>query len=104
MPELPRSEEHTSELQSHSNISYAVFCLKKKINLRDSYVTCKPAPRQGNRTASAYPANIFICRTGGSNDYVFFHCATVQMWKSLVTMCGRPKLCDDPRYADRRAR
>ena len=26
----PRSEEHTSELQSHSFISYAVFCLKKK--------------------------------------------------------------------------
>ena len=27
---LSRSEEHTSELQSHSFISYAVFCLKKK--------------------------------------------------------------------------
>src|SRR6056300_150727 len=27
---LVRSEEHTSELQSHSEISYAVFCLKKK--------------------------------------------------------------------------
>ena len=27
-----RSEEHTSELQSHSEISYAVFCLKKKKN------------------------------------------------------------------------
>ena len=25
-----RSEEHTSELQSPDNISYAVFCLKKK--------------------------------------------------------------------------
>src|SRR6187549_4300311 len=25
-----RSEEHTSELQSHHPISYAVFCLKKK--------------------------------------------------------------------------
>ena len=25
-----RSEEHTSELQSRHNISYAVFCLKKK--------------------------------------------------------------------------
>ena len=25
-----RSEEHTSELHSHSEISYAVFCLKKK--------------------------------------------------------------------------
>src|SRR3546814_6257585 len=28
--ELPRSEEHTSELQSLMRISYAVFCLKKK--------------------------------------------------------------------------
>src|SRR5210317_25264 len=27
---VARSEEHTSELQSHSEISYAVFCLKKK--------------------------------------------------------------------------
>src|SRR3546814_1352529 len=30
--ELLRSEEHTSELQSLMRISYAVFCLKKKIN------------------------------------------------------------------------
>src|SRR5881409_2128491 len=28
---VKRSEEHTSELQSQSHISYAVFCLKKKI-------------------------------------------------------------------------
>src|SRR3546814_3318841 len=28
----PRSEEHTSELQSLMRISYAVFCLKKKIH------------------------------------------------------------------------
>src|SRR3546814_7118118 len=28
----PRSEEHTSELQSLMRISYAVFCLKKKRN------------------------------------------------------------------------
>src|SRR3546814_4349588 len=33
----PRSEEHTSELQSLMRISYAVFCLKKKIN----YITTK---------------------------------------------------------------
>src|SRR3546814_7681937 len=30
----PRSEEHTSELQSLMRISYAVFCLKKKKNER----------------------------------------------------------------------
>src|SRR3546814_1977080 len=29
-PRIPRSEEHTSELQSLMRISYAVFCLKKK--------------------------------------------------------------------------
>src|SRR3546814_9653464 len=34
----PRSEEHTSELQSLMRISYAVFCLKKKKNkTNDSY-------------------------------------------------------------------
>src|SRR3546814_6472337 len=31
-----RSEEHTSELQSLTRISYAVFCLKKKNNKIDS--------------------------------------------------------------------
>src|SRR5881409_4073417 len=30
LEQLLRSEEHTSELQSQSHISYAVFCLKKK--------------------------------------------------------------------------
>src|SRR3546814_9186089 len=30
VPQKPRSEEHTSELQSLMSISYAVFCLKKK--------------------------------------------------------------------------
>src|SRR3546814_9524049 len=43
-----RSEEHTSELQSLMRISYAVFCLKKKIkshtssNSRDTAHTCVP--------------------------------------------------------------
>src|ERR1051326_9391084 len=32
-PTNTRSEENTSELQSHSFISYAVFCLKKNILL-----------------------------------------------------------------------
>src|SRR3546814_91988 len=35
--EEPRSEEHTSELQSLMRISYAVFCLKKKTNQIDKY-------------------------------------------------------------------
>src|SRR3546814_7839924 len=35
----PRSEEHTSELQSLMRISYAVFCLKKKN--KNHYKLCK---------------------------------------------------------------
>src|SRR3546814_9950001 len=35
--DLPRSEEHTSELQSLMRISYAVFCLKKKIKSSTSH-------------------------------------------------------------------
>src|SRR3546814_6977591 len=31
-----RSEEHTSELQSLMRISYAVFCLKKKTNIKNT--------------------------------------------------------------------
>src|SRR3546814_10203714 len=34
-----RSEEHTSELQSLMRISYAVFCLKKKNNLKQAFKT-----------------------------------------------------------------
>src|SRR3546814_6177347 len=34
MPEQTRSEEHTSELQSLMRNSYAVFCLKKKKELK----------------------------------------------------------------------
>src|SRR3546814_3527581 len=35
-----RSEEHTSELQSLMRISYAVFCLKKKIRMY-TYITIR---------------------------------------------------------------
>src|SRR3546814_7106773 len=39
-PILPRSEEHTSELQSLMRISYAVFCLKKK-NQKTTHIQSK---------------------------------------------------------------
>jgi len=75
-----------------------------RIHLRESYATGKPAPRQGNRSAAAAPSNIYRCRPGGPNDYVFIHCATADMWKSLTRIVGRPEMADDPRYHDRRDR
>ena len=75
-----------------------------RIHLRDTYVDGKPVPRQGNRSVNAAPSNLYRCRPGGANDYVFIHCATVEMWKTLTRIVGRPELGDDPRYADRRDR
>jgi formyl-CoA transferase len=75
-----------------------------RIHLRESYATGKPAPRQGNRSAAAAPSNIYRCQPGGPNDYVFIHCATVDMWKALTRIVGRPEMADDPRYHDRRDR
>jgi formyl-CoA transferase len=75
-----------------------------RIHLRETYVSGKPAPRQGNRSAAAAPSNIYRCSPGGPNDYVFIHCATVEMWKSLTKIVGRPELGADPRYEDRRDR
>jgi formyl-CoA transferase len=75
-----------------------------RIHLRDTYTDGKPAPRRGNRSAAACPSNIYRCMPFGPNDYVFIHCATVEMWKSLTQFCGRSELGDDPRYADRRDR
>src|SRR3546814_10485150 len=46
----PRSEEHTSELQSLMRISYAVFCLKKKRNQTITNQTnCKQQPYRNYR-------------------------------------------------------
>ncbi|HSB41393.1 MAG TPA: CoA transferase [Methylomirabilota bacterium] len=75
-----------------------------RIHLRESYATGKPAPRQGNRSAAAAPSNLYRCRPGGPNDYVFIHCATVEMWRTLTRIVGRPELGDDARYHDRRDR
>src|SRR3546814_6239545 len=46
LPQRVRSEEHTSELQSLMRISYAVFCLKKKIqNINIIYAKYKMTNR-----------------------------------------------------------
>src|SRR3546814_9936179 len=45
---VTRSEEHTSELQSLMRISYAVFCLQKKINMRIQPPVLRPLPSYKN--------------------------------------------------------
>src|SRR3546814_10545168 len=58
VPPAPRSEEHTSELQSLMRISYAVFCLKKKTEKQPyyTYITTHPlkcpTSQHTNKTAN----------------------------------------------------
>src|SRR3546814_5905752 len=47
-----RSEEHTSELQSLMRISYAVFCLKKKIICNTHTYTHKTSAHAGKAIIS----------------------------------------------------
>src|SRR3546814_8084789 len=47
----PRSEEHTSELQSLMRISYAVFCLKKKTTSTNNKHNVRHQKRYKDRTA-----------------------------------------------------
>src|SRR5210317_2547050 len=53
-----RSEEHTSELQSHPEMSYAVFCLKKKKNQKTTpnsdYIKTKKKQNKKNYSETTY--------------------------------------------------
>src|SRR3546814_6041827 len=51
----PRSEEHTSELQSLMRISYAVFCLKKKNTIK--HTNYKKERTTQTRTEHTYTNN-----------------------------------------------
>src|SRR6056300_845605 len=83
-----RSEEHTSELQSHSEISYAVFCLKKKKNQRETEGTLDAGV--GQRLEAG---GLWLHRSGGrigrlrcSLFFFFNDTATTEIYTNLNTL------------------
>src|SRR3546814_2423864 len=55
-PSAARSEEHTSELQSLMRISYAVFCLKKKMTTTQTHKQpSRKSPRCPSRANHSTP-------------------------------------------------
>src|SRR6056300_483332 len=93
-PRFARSEEHTSELQSHSEISYAVFCLKKKKIANDKGEVGKdegnrilvatdvvPDVRAGTRTAAHVILISFLVLFFFFNDT-----ATTEIYTNLNTL------------------
>src|SRR5213080_1758448 len=77
---LVRSEEHTSELQSHSGISYAVFCLKKKkTNIPPSLAAVTYVKETDNLTAEilANLSRIALDRRRTALTWLFFFSSCV---------------------------
>src|SRR3546814_4068150 len=58
-PVVPRSEEHTSELQSLMRITYAVFCLQKKTTNRSlqMYSTAQQQILRHSKTHTSHTTN-----------------------------------------------
>src|SRR5213080_4889097 len=88
-----RSEEHTSELQSHSGISYADFCLKQKAHHAPHPGGHRPAARR-ERVVGAVRAVLIAGRRaarcaarGGALRGVFFFNdpATTEIYTPLYT-------------------
>src|SRR6056300_274687 len=89
-----RSEEHTSELQSHSEISYAVFCLKQK-KLREKsklHNTCYFKKLINKSKFSIHVVLLDFIVSGfveikGSTIFFFFNdTATTEIYTNLNTL------------------
>src|SRR5881628_109364 len=77
---LERSEEHTSELQSLTDISYAVFCLKKK-NIKQEM-----AKQYSPKTIRKY-AHILVLFIDFLFLFFFFNdTATTEIYTSVNTL------------------
>ena len=50
------------------------------------------------------PVNLYRCRPGGPNDYVYVHAATPDMWKALMSAIGQASYATDSRFQDRQVR
>src|SRR6056300_956132 len=88
-----RSEEHTSELQSHSEISYAVFCLKKKkrtVRAAPSTVTQGRAstkqPQRAQHLSSAAWLAWSQPQRCHSSFFFFNDTATTEIYTNLNTL------------------
>jgi formyl-CoA transferase len=54
-------------------------------------------PRTGNQLHHSVPGNVYPCRPGGPNDYVYVFTRD-RMWPAFASAIGREDLIDDARY------
>src|SRR6059058_3290323 len=77
-----RSEEHTSELQSCNDSSYAVFCLKKK---KSGGAAPRRPPGRPDRPPRS-PVGRSSSERSGGQFFFFSDTATTEIYTSLHTL------------------
>jgi formyl-CoA transferase len=80
-----------------------------RASLRQHYTADGPVPRVGFGGGNRDLTNMFACRPGGPNDYVFIRGTGIseKVWNNLLQVIGREELIGDERYRspqDRAAR
>src|SRR5881296_4183114 len=81
-----RSEEHTSELQSHSNISYAVCCLKKKSHLEAFILRSRRGARAPVSRTQEVRVSFFFNDTATTEIYTLLY--TLSLHDALPILAG----------------
>lgn len=69
-----------------------------------TYVAGTAAARTGSAYVTSVPSDLYPCRPGGPNDYIYILLAARQHWEGLLRAIGREDLRDDPRFARQSAR
>jgi len=64
----------------------------------------RPSPRYGNRLVLVSPTDLYPCKGGGSNDFVYIMCSTKRMWHGVLQVVEREDLIGDERFEDQSAR
>ena len=73
-----------------------------RVKMREYYETGKNPGRTGSAVARTAPGDIFPCKPGGADDYVFIYCQPIRshMWDALLLLFGREDLIDHPDWSN----
>ena len=78
----------------------AVTLFMRTLGLRDWGTA--PQERTGNRRGPG--TDVYPCKGGGTNDYLFVMVVTTAQWDAFCTTIGHPELVSDPRFETQRGR
>ena len=73
-----------------------------RIVMRDLYLTGKNPSRSGSAVPRTAPGDIYKCRPGEPDDYVYIYCQPVveHLWNALCILLGREDLVDHPDWSN----